>query len=279
MAIVKSRDAVMRISVPRLRSSTPMRGVWGDGFADDGLCDFADVGSADALDRDELLFLHRGLTSVDGTVDPSISRHLRVLPDQDNAAHLAKSARCRALFADDLPSWMCIPAAGPACGETPKMDLSIDRAIVGGRASALGPSPRREMMAFSYLTGIHAGYLWAEAAPLNESVLTAGWLGVLATGRSALMPLAVADCLADVLPCEAGGAAHDPALAALIGDAHVMAQMASAVAGRRAGAMRPVRISRPLAASLVSAARRVGALVHLPRPSVAVTALWAEKAR
>jgi hypothetical protein len=67
-----------------------------------------------------------------------------------------------------------------------------------------------ELVAYSIATGINAAYFAPEYGWAHEFLLSAAWLGQVARGRPALMPLPVADCLGEVLsPHASSQSAHE----------------------------------------------------------------------
>ena len=177
------------------RVGTRASRVWGEGFAADGLGDLVAVSSASEIECDELVRFYPGIVANGGGADPVIVRHLSSCVDgyRDRRAaaawEMAKLARFDDLFGPSRPEARRSGPNARAQAGLAFLDAVADRT----RARlASGDDPER-MIAFSYLTCIHAAYFWRDAPALHEVMTTAGWLGFLAAGRPALRPAEVAD--------------------------------------------------------------------------------------
>ena len=87
--------------------------------------------------------------------------------------------------------------------------------------------------------GIHPAYLWPEAAAMPARGVAAGWLGHLDRGRTALMPLVVAEYVLDAF----GDGTADRQLLDLTGGSANLATLLRAARRRVAGHDPAVRLS------------------------------------
>lgn len=151
--------------------------IWGDGFADDGLHAMAGVRSFDQIEPDEYVRLFPNLVLPRPTLHPILREHLRSVADGRDL-----NLRSRSLLRNRFE----IPGGQLA---EPYMTFIDDESI------AVPPYDEEWAMSFAFHSGVHPAYIWPEALGSHEALTTAGWLGVVARGRPALMPREVASCL------------------------------------------------------------------------------------
>ena len=239
----------MAASVPatgqRASGSRTSAKPWGDGFSADGLPALARVADLGALDPDEMAALHPALAARGA---PALAPPLAARFSEASAVRDARLSFLRHVgplhprhadwFAGGaarlaIPRWLGTGPASPVA-------LAREAALCGAfgdlaraaRSGTLPPyDPAIEALS-AFCSGIHPGYAWAESACAPARGYTAAWLGIVCRGRSAYMPPAVAEHLAD------GEGLLDPDLVALAGEA-LLRRMSGAARRRIDGEDRP----------------------------------------
>lgn len=256
-------------------ASTP----WGDGFAHDTLRDLWTVRDWSLVSPDEYVFLFPRLIPSGGKLPPVLLDHLadcvaarawRLSRFDGRAAPVPLRSRLPEHGADRHRGWFadagaltCLlrrlgllhTAPGRVQGERrllAALDLVLADVQAGRRPAWDGTS--EVFLAFG--AGIHPGYLWPEATANPCRGLAAGWLGHLDRGRSALMPMAVAEYLLDALALEAS---FDPEMVAVAGDPGDVAILRRAARRRAAGHDSAVRLSSGSVPPGPMGAGRIGA--------------------
>lgn len=180
-------------------------GVWADGFADDGWADAMAVTRWDELHPDEAVRLFPRLIGTPDAREGVAARLAAAMRER----HTPRSRR------DLAPAWWGSWIV--RARHLPDDDVMGAAAAVLGALQA-GQAPIcTDVSAFAvaFVAGVHPAYLWPETAVLAERWTAVGWLGVLCRGRSALMPLDVAQTLSETIVSAgpAGGQTRDPRLA------------------------------------------------------------------
>lgn len=244
--------------------------LWGDGFSGDGLRDLWAVRHWDGCAPDEYILLFPRLVGRAGVLPPVLRARLEAcvavrawrLGRLEGSGPPLLRSRPRPLdeparhhgdwFADDGAVTCLLRRLGLL--RTAPERLAAERATLAGLDALLadldaGRVPgfdeeRAALLAFG--AGIHPAYLWPEAAAAPARGVVAGWLGHLDRGRTALMPMMVAEYVLEVLGT--GGA--DPRLLALAGGTANLATLTRAARRRVAGHDPAVRLA-PEATTLV----------------------------
>lgn len=231
--------------------------LWGDGFATDGLlaaCSLTDW--ADCSPDEYAMVFPRLLSSGRALADPLL-RHLeacvavrawrlkRLDPEVPAVQMRSKApegvdpaALHRAWFADDravacLLRQLGLLRTSPERVASERRLLAFLDATLDLVQRGLDPVWSEDGEAwFAFGSGIHPAYLWPESAISPDRGCTAAWLGHLDRGRTALMPLAVAEYLTDAVLDPAGS--RDGTLAAMMGPAEAP-RLRHAAARRFAG--------------------------------------------
>lgn len=251
-----------RCDAGTLRGAAPRTAtVWGDGFAGNTLFDLWAVRDWTLCSPDEYILLFPRLIPRCGEV-PSVLR-----------AHLAS---CVAVRAWRLAKLDTLSIAHPLRSHLPDPDegprhyrdwFADDDAVTCllRRLGLLRTAPKRAQAERAILTfldgilfdiqgervpardefseallafgaGIHPAYIWPQAAVSPERGAAAGWLGHLDRGRTALVPLVVAEYVLDAL--SHGEGSSDRQMVGLSGGASSLAILLRA-AGRRAAGHNP----------------------------------------
>ena len=181
--------------------------VWGDGFADDGWAEALAVTDWHQVSPDEHLRLFPRLVAGAGAGAPSAAVLARVAASMDVARRgSARGMKGLAALRDGPP------LAAPVGDDTLAM---LDGIVREGWAGHLPGFVETTAFALAFVARLHPAYLWPEAAASAGSLTAAGWIGVLATGRPALMPLEIAEILTDIVRSErpSAGCLRDPRFA------------------------------------------------------------------
>ncbi len=199
-----------------------MQGLWGDGFVDDSLLDCLSMVDWDACSADQYaVFFPRLVVSNNKPsrqlilhLSSCVSARLWRLEQLDPTSPAFELRSCvttgdtdlhRAWFADAgfLDGFL----RGIGLRRTLQEHLERERRLLllldgvlddVQRGSAPGWTQDLEAW-FAFGSGIHPAYLWAESAISPARGCTAAWLGHLDRGRTALVPLAVAEYLIDAV--------------------------------------------------------------------------------
>ena len=258
------------MSAPRLAPPLPLAGpipaaaaLWGDGFSDDGLHDLWAVRDWDGCSSDEYILLFPRLIPRAGQVPPALRTHVETcvavrawrlsrledrgvptfrsrLPELDDAGR-----RHADWFADDNAVTCLLRRVGLL--RTAPERVAAERAILHGLDALLAELQADRVPAWdedvglllAFGAGIHPAYLWPEAAAMPARGVAAGWLGHLDRGRTALMPLVVAEYVLDAF----GDGTADRQLLDLTGGSANLATLLRAARRRVAGHDPAVRLS------------------------------------
>ena len=241
-----------------------MARLWGDGFADDGPAALASMLSWNACSPDEYAMLFPRLLLLDGCLPAAPLTHLTACV----AARTARLARFDSVPAAFSPAVEAKPSStlerawftgeGTIVGllrvagllRTSAQRVAAERrllvlleCLLGDLQRGLSPAWSEDREAwFAFGSGIHSAYLWPESAVSPTRCLTAAWLGHLDRGRTALMPMAVADYLLDAVldPVKE----TDRPLVAMIPTREDAMHLRQASAARLAGCDPAVRLGR-----------------------------------
>lgn len=198
--------------------------LWGDGFADDRLSDLWAVRDWDRCATDEYILLFPRLVPRAGEVPAALRAHLETcvavrawrlsgrdgrggapvlcsrLPDPAGGArhHGDWFARDNAVTGLLRRLGVLRAAPGHVAAEVAILHAldALLAEIQDGRVPGWDEAGGT-LLAFG--AGIHPAYLWHEAAAVPARGVVAGWLGHLDRGRTALMPLVVAEYVLDAL--------------------------------------------------------------------------------
>ena len=255
--------------------------LWGDGFAGDGLVDLWAVRDWSVCSPDEYILLFPRLVPRASEVPPALRAHLEDcvtarawrlaslesrptpprlrsrLPDPESGAD-----RHRDWFADDDAVTCLLRRIGllrtaPERVESERASLTfLDGLLSEVQENRVPAWDEGSEALLAFGAGIHPAYLWPQATVSAARGVAAGWLGHLDRGRTALMPMVVAEYVLDAL-----GATVDRQLAGLAGGAANLDLLRRAARRRWTGLDAKVRLA-PDAASLarVFSSRRL--LVH-----------------
>lgn len=251
--------------VTRHRATAPAAAsLWGDGFAEDGLRDLWAVRDWSLCCPDEYIFLFPRLIPPPGELPHPLRAHLEscVRARTWRLAHLA-----RGKAPPPLRSRVPDSEAGSACHGDWFVDGGAMTCLLR-QAGLLHTAPERveaerDLLAFldglladvqaqrspawdetfeallAFGAGIHPAYLWPQASMSPARGVAAGWLGHLDRGRTALMPLVVAEYVLDALGAEG---ACDRQLVGLAGSAANLELLRRAARRRWSGQDAAVRL-------------------------------------
>lgn len=249
--------------LPRHRASVTAT-LWGDGFAHDTLQDLWAVRDWSLCCPDEYIFMFPRLIPRTGELPPVLRDHLtngvaarawRLSRLDDHDAPVPLRSRLpvagdgaehhRDWFADD-GALTCLlrrmgllhTAPGRVQGER-RLLATLDLLLADIQAARRPPWDETNEVLLAFGAGIHPGYLWPEATAQPARGLVAGWLGHLDRGRSALMPMAVAEYLLDAF---APDASPDPGMAVIADHVTEIALLRKAARRRAAGHDPEVRL-------------------------------------
>ena len=273
--------------VETLRRAAPRAAtLWGDGFADDKVFDMWAVRDWALCSPDEYIMLFPRLIPQGGEVSPVLRAHLEScvaarawrLAKLDGRgatgalrSHLphpdAGVRHHRDWFSDDDTVTRLLRSVGRL--RTPIDRIEAERTLLTFLDSVLFEIQGERVPSWSdsseaslaFGAGIHPAYVWPRATASPERGIAAGWLGHLDRGRTALMPLPVADYLLDVFG--RGEACSDRQMAGLAGSEAAVAILLRAARRRSAGHDPSIRLSPdavPLANFFTGPSRRSRAL-------------------
>ena len=238
--------------------------LWGDGFADDRLRDLWAVRDWDRCSPDEYVLLFPRLIPRAGEVPVAIRAHLEAcvavrawrLAGMDGRSGMpALRSRLPGLadaprrhgdwFADDNAVTSLLRRLGLL--RTSPERVEAERAILHGLDALLADIQTDRVPAWdeaagtllAFGAGIHPAYLWLEAAAAPARGVAVGWLGHLDRGRTALMPLVVAEYVLDA--CRPGAAERQ--ILGLAGCGANLATLLRAARRRIAGHDPAIRLS------------------------------------
>ena len=238
--------------------------LWGDGFADDRLRDLWAVRDWDHCAPDEYVLLFPRLIPRAGEVPAILRAHLeacvavrawRIARLDGRGVVPALRSHLPALvdaaqrhgdwFADDNAVTCLLRRLGLL--RTSPERVEAERAMLHGLDALLAEiqadrvpvwdEAAGTLLAFG--AGIHPAYLWLEAAALPARGVVAGWLGHLDRGRTALMPLVVAEYVLDAFRANA----VEPQLLDLAGGGANLSTLLRAARRRVAGHDPAVRLA------------------------------------
>ena len=180
--------------------------IWGEAFADDGLCDIMSVRDLCELAEGECVRFFPTLRSRGGDVAPELV---------DRICARARQLKGEGQFHE--ADWL----------------LSVLAEAVAREAAG---ADRVALARFAFQTGVHPAYIWPAAETFIEFGATAAWLGDLSRWGRAYAPPEVADYLIDVLATSRDGVVvRDEALVRLPIDAHLWPSLQRHAADRLAG--------------------------------------------
>lgn len=252
------------------RSAQLAATLWGDGFAGDTLRDFWTAREWDLCSPDEYILLFPGLVPPAGEFPGPLWRHLETCvavrawrlarldahgepPSLQSRVPDGADQRQQDWFAaDDAVTWLLrrvglLHPASVRLDTERKLLAFLDGVLSGIQCRRLPAwdEPSEALLAFG--AGIHPAYLWPQAAVSHARGTAAGWLGHLDRGRTALMPMIVAEYVLDAL---GGGPSSDRQLIGLVGDANL--GLLRHAARRRAAGQDPVVRLSPGGTSLAA---------------------------
>ncbi len=245
--------------------------IWGEDFADDGWQEIAGLHTWAAVHPDEFIRLFPRLARSGGPCPEPLLRHLTeaigvrlsLLRKAGRPVPATAGLRCQDIAAIDaacLRAWF--PSAsgwralgqrlrrrtGPDAGRTDGMDtavLLLDPLLGALKAGRHPPYAESLGLGLAFHAGIHPAYLWDEAFPSHECGMAVGWLGIVARGRSAMLPLDIAGLLAEAIDLrdDRTSRPRDPRLAFCPLSAAQWASLGLAARRRLAGRCEPVRLT------------------------------------
>lgn len=229
------------VTGPVRRPHRSTAGVWGDGFSSDGAIALGRVRDLASLDVDELAVLHPALASRGSPcLAPLLVCRLAtaVAVREGRLAFLRGQGVLHPNHADWFAHGRRTLAACRAAGIGPAHPAAASRegALVDALHALSSCASRGSLPPWSasaeavlgFGSGIHPGYAWPESAVTHGRGYSAAWLGIVARGRRAYMPPAVAEFMAD------DAVFRDKDLVSLVG-MPALARMNSAAARRLDG--------------------------------------------
>jgi hypothetical protein len=205
------------MTVSALQSS-----VWGDGFVRDAFTDVLGVRRWDCVSEDEFILYFPKLVERIVERSPRLIQRLTECVAVRAFRMRRRGAACGKLRSVSLEQIETSGRQGESSWFLDRPGLvgrlfrsgaeeaaSVDREglhlldAVAWRARSGRPTAFDESSsaAFAFFSGIHPAYFSDSRLDWNSRELTAGWLGFLDRGRSAVMPLAVAEFLVDAVEC------------------------------------------------------------------------------
>ena len=239
--------------------------LWGDGFAGDGLYDLWTTRDWSLCSPDEYILLFPRLVPRTGEFPPVLRDHLEgcvaarawrlarledgcVPPRLRSRMPVSESgaARHRAWFADDGAVTCLLRRIGLLRTAPERVQAErdllvfLDGVLADVQANRVPDWDERSEALLAFGAGIHPAYLWPQAAVSPARGIAAGWLGHLDRGRTALMPMVVAEVVLDSF---GGGASIDRQLTALAGSSADLDVVRRAALRRWSGQDTTVRLA------------------------------------
>lgn len=234
--------------------------LWGDGFAQDSLGEFWAVKDWSACSPDEYILLFPRLVPASGAFPDALRVHLETcvavrswrlarrggpVPLRSRVSDGDGARRHGDWFADHRVVSRVLRGLGllrpaPGRGDAERHLLLFLDGLLSDLQSRRHPAwseASEALLAFG--AGIHPAYLWPQATVSDARGVAAGWLGHLDRGRTALMPMVVADYVLDAL----GGASSDRHLVDLAGGEANLERLRAAARRRAAGHDPSVRLA------------------------------------
>lgn len=168
--------------------------IWGDGFADDGWVELAQVRCWSRVSRDECVRLFPALAPQDGRIPQAV---LAIIATRTEEIVAVSRAARRPERQGSISRWLGVrDRRAPVATEE---DAQWLRDVVAAPANPELHSDMRNIARFAYLSGVHPAYVWSSAVCLAYWGTTAAWLGVLARSDRAYMPIEVAEYVVDTV--------------------------------------------------------------------------------
>ncbi len=241
-----------------------MARLWGDGFSDDAFGAIRAVADWDGCSADEYAVLFPRLIPSDGRLPAAPLAHLgscvaaraaRLARLDPAPAAVRQAVQARSASTSERGWFMGEGNLAGLLRVAGLLRMSAERVaaerrllalldgLLGDLRRGLAPDWSEDREAwFAFGSGIHPGYLWPEATVSPTRGLAAAWLGHLDRGRTALMPVAVADYLIDAVLDPLNGS--DRPLAAMVPTREDAVRLRRAAVERLAGGDPAVRLDR-----------------------------------
>ena len=260
--------------------------LWGDGFAGDGLAEFWSMSDWSHCSSDEYVMMFPQLLPRNGALAAPLMSHLEICVavrawrlsrltlegiDPELRSVISSSIIARQLHRD----WFLEDGAGirllrqlgllRPCLEGERWLLTFIDGLLAQLQHRVCPDWTEEAEVwFAFGSGIHPAYLWPASAISPARGCTAAWLGHLDRGRSALMPLIVAEYLLDAVVGNKG--ATDRSLNSMVGAGN--AQRLRRAAERRCAGHDPTVTMRQRGRRFVATAQSPRTFSSVPEHAV-----------
>ena len=210
--------------------------LWGDGLEGDRFEDLAKTNSWDLVSEDEMVFYFPKLAAHANGCPPRIQQYLlgciaamtlriRLRGEVHGRLHSVtfeqidafgrefssrrfddRNLRTKGLLESwrRLGSWFSEPRQTDVLSDIDGVSL-LDAVLCRLQNGELFAFDCESSAAFVFFSGIHPAYCCSYASNWEYRDVVAGWLGVLDRGRTAIMPMGVAEYLADAIRCDAQG--------------------------------------------------------------------------